>query len=147
MASLSTWISIEVERPWASNILFVFRVFDVCKLWSLGLSCKMELNFFLSIIDASVNLASTFPLRRKKKKKQTNKPKKCWIYGLKTLRCCFSETRGSLAFYVTALSEYVHLMFLRICLKCYFLKRTSLTVIMKQLKLMLWKFVWQNPRV
>ena len=40
------------------------------------------------------------------------------------------------AFYVTALSEYVHLMFLRICL-CYCLKRTPLTVIMKQLKFML----------
>ena len=75
--------------------------------------------------------------------------KKCWIYGLilKTLRCCFSDSRGSLAFYVTALSEYVHLMFLRICLSCYCLKRTPLTVIRKQLKFMLWKFFWQNPWV
>ena len=41
----------------------------------------------------------------------------------------FSETRGNLAFYVTALSEYVHLMFLRIFLLCYCLKRIPLTII------------------
>ena len=59
-----------------------------------------------------------FPLRVKKKKKR-------WIYGsiLKISRCCFSETRGNLAFYVTALSRDIHLMFLSICLWCCCLKQ------------------------
>ena len=42
---------------------------------------------------------------------------------MKILRCCFSETRRNLAFYVTALSSHVHLMFLSICLLCFCLKR------------------------
>ena len=37
-----TWNCIEAERPWASNISFVLRVFDVRKLWSLWLWWKME---------------------------------------------------------------------------------------------------------
>ena len=54
----------------------------------------------------------------------------------------FLETQGNLAFHVTALLEYVHLRFLKVFFGCYCLKRTPLTIIMKQLKLMLWKFVW-----
>ena len=71
--------------------MFVLRVLDVCKLWSLGLSCKMELNFFSSIIDASVNFARTFPLGMKKKKQnktKQNKQKKMlsiWIENFKVL--------------------------------------------------------------
>ena len=74
--------------------------------------------FFSSIIDASVNLVRGFPLRVKKKTKW-------WIYAsiLKILRCCFSETRGNLALYVTALSRHVHLMCLSTCLWCCCLKR------------------------
>ena len=64
----------------------MLRVFDVCKLWSLGLSCKMELNFFSSIIDASVNFARTFPLRMKKKQNKTNKKMlSIWIENFKVL--------------------------------------------------------------
>ena len=51
-------------------------------------------------------------------KKQTNKKSnKRWIYGsiLKISRYCFLETRENLAFYVTALSRHIHLMFLSIC--------------------------------
>ena len=47
----------------------------------------MELNFFSLIIDASVNLARTFPLRMKKKTKQ-NKTKimlNIWIENFKVL--------------------------------------------------------------
>ena len=60
-------------------------------------------------------LLGVFPWEWKQTSKQTNK---CWIYGsiLKISRYCFSETRVNLAFYVTALSRHIHLMFLSICL-------------------------------
>ena len=65
--------------------------------------------------------------KKKTKNKQTNEETlNLWI-DLENWK--FSETRGNLAFYVTALSEYVHLMFLRIFLLCYCLKRTPLTII------------------
>ena len=49
----------------------MLHVFDIWKL--LGLSCKMELNFFSLIVDASVSLARTFPLRMKKTKQNKTK--------------------------------------------------------------------------
>ena len=48
----------------------------------------MELNLFSSIIDASVNLARTFPLRMKKKNKTKQNKKKMlniWIENFKVL--------------------------------------------------------------
>ena len=58
----------------------------------------------------NVNLIRGFPLRVIKKKKK-NEMLNLWI-DLEN----FSETRGNLAFYVTALSSHVQLMFLSICL-------------------------------
>ena len=50
------------------------------------LSCKMELNFFSLIIDASVNLARTFPLRMKKTKQNKTKIMlNIWIENFKVL--------------------------------------------------------------
>ena len=77
--------------------------------------------FFSSIIDASVNLVRGFLLRVKKKndnnKKKKNEMLNLWI-DLENFKVLFSfsETRGNLAFYVTALSRHFHLMFLSICL-------------------------------
>ena len=101
--------------------------------------------FFSSIIDASIKLVRSFPWEWNKKTKQnkTNtQTKKRWIYGSILKIGKKLETQGNLAFHVTALLEYVHLRFSRIFLWCYCLKRTPLTIVMKQLKLMLWKFVW-----
>ena len=98
--------------------------------------------FFSSIIDASIKLVRSFPWEwnKTKQNKHTNEETlNLWI-DLENWE--FLETQGNLAFYVTALLEYVHLRFLKIVLWCYCLKRTPLTIIMKQLKLMLWKFVW-----
>ena len=99
--------------------------------------------FFSSIIDASIKLVRSFPWERNKKTKQNKHTNEetlnLWI-DLENWE--FLETQGNLAFYVTALLEYVHLRFLKIFLWCYCLKRTPLTIIMKQLKLILWKFVW-----
>ena len=99
--------------------------------------------FFSSIIGASIKLVRSFPWEWNKKTKQNKHTNEetlnLWI-NLENWE--FLETQGNLAFYVTALLEYVHLRFLKIVLWCYCLKRTPLTMIMKQLKLMLWKFVW-----
>ena len=58
-------------------------------------------------------LWGVFPWEWKQKTKKKQKTKR-WIYGsiLKISRCCFSETRENLAFYLTAWSRHVHLMFL-----------------------------------
>ena len=99
--------------------------------------------FFSSIIGASIKLVRSFPWEWNKKTKQNKHTKEetlnLWI-DLENWE--FLETQGNLAFYVTALLEYVHLRFLKLFLWCYCLKRTPLTIIMKELKLMLWKFVW-----
>ena len=77
MSSLSTWISIEAERPWPSNILFLLRVFDVCKLWSLRLSCKMEPNFFRQLSTLQSILRGLFPWEWETK--QNKKMLNIWI--------------------------------------------------------------------
>ena len=70
-------------------------------------------------IDASVNLVRGFLLRVKKKtkNKKKNEMLNLWI-DLENFKVLFSfsETPGNLAFYVTALSRHVHLIFLSICL-------------------------------
>ena len=72
--------------------------------------------FFSSIIDASIKLVRSFPWEWNKNKTKQNKHTNeetlnLWI-DLENWE--FLETQGNLAFYVTALLEYVHLMFLRI---------------------------------
>ena len=97
--------------------------------------------FFSSIIDAWVNLERSVPLRVKKKaNKNKQKPKVTLNLSiLKISRCCFSETRGNLVFYVTALSRHVHLLFLRICLWCYCLKR--------KLRIVFYPYIHTSARV
>ena len=76
--------------------------------------------FFSSVIDASIKLVRNFPwewnkTRKTKQNKTNTQTKKRRIYR-SILKIWSSETRGNLAFYVTALSEYVHLIFLGIFL-------------------------------
>ena len=93
--------------------------------------------FFSSVIDASIKLVRSFPWEWNKTKTKQNKTKqnktntqtkKRRIYRSifknstkkkkkkNSLKIWSSETRGNLAFYVTAWSEYVHLIFLGIFL-------------------------------
>ena len=53
-----------------------------------------------------------------KKKKKGKKNQKRWIHGsiLLIWSCCFSETRKNFTFYVTAVTDFVYLMFSRIFL-------------------------------
>ena len=95
----------------------------------------MAPNFFSSIIDASVNLARTFPLRMKKKMLNI------WI-DLENFKVLFLRLSRELGFLCDCIIGVCSLNVLKnICLSCYCLKRTSLTVIRTQLKFMLWKFV------
>ena len=94
---------------------------------------------FLSIFDASINFMRCFPLMiKKKKKKKKTKNKNAESMDR------FCKFEGVVSQKLDGVTEYVYLMFSRICLECYFLKHTPLTIVMEQLKLMLWKFVWQN---
>ena len=102
--------------------------------------------FFSSIIDASIKLVRSFPWEwnkktKQNKTKQTHKRKnvefmdRSWKLGV--LRN--SREIGFLCDCIIGIcSPYV----LKNILWCYCLKRTPLIIIMKQLKLMLWKFVW-----
>ena len=75
---------------------------------------------FLSIFDASINFMRCFPLiikriKREKKWKKKTKTLNPWI-DLENLKVLFLRNSKNLTFYVTALTEYVYLMFSRICL-------------------------------
>ena len=127
----------EESMQWRSS-LFGFNSFEISILPKMtvdfSLLIKISFHRLFCLISQLRLICSSFEFRS-----YYDKSDDLWI-DLENWE--FLETQGNLAFYVTALLEYVHLMFLRIFLWCYCLKRTPLTIIMKQLKLMLWKFVW-----
>ena len=86
--------------------------FSADKVMTTCLVLHTDYHIFSSIIDASVNLVRGFPLRVKKETKK-NQALNLWI-DLENFKCCFSETRENLAFYMTASTRHVHLMFLSI---------------------------------
>ena len=100
------------------NVFSADKVMTTCLVLHTDYHILWEFSFRQLSTLQSI-LLGVFPWDWKKKtNKQTNARS-----ILKISRYCFSETRVNLAFYVTALSRHIHLMFLSICLQCCCLKR------------------------